>query len=185
MVTSIPINFNREFLGACIQGDAQRQKALYDTFSPTMFAICLRYANDYHHAEDILQEGFIKVFKRLNRFRYEGSFEGWLKKIFVHTAIEHYRKSLKFSGLEEVNTLDKHTDAPLAQTDLQAADLIQLVQQLAPGYRTVFNLYAIEGYSHKEISSMLKISVGTSKSQLARARTTLQRRVNQLKLRVK
>lgn len=182
MVTTIPLTFNQEFLNACIRGDMQRQRQLYDVFSPTMFGICLRYANDYHQAEDILQEGFIKVFSRLDRFRHEGSFEGWLKRIFVNTAIENYRKSLKFNQLEELPDANHFITPPSAPEDLQAADLLQLIRELAPGYRTVFNLYAIEGYTHKEISELLDISVGTSKSQLARARIALQQRVNALQL---
>jgi len=182
MVTTLSINFNHEFLTACISGDVQRQRQLYDTFAPTMFSICLRYANDYHQAEDILQEGFIKVFSRLDRFRYEGSFEGWMKRIFVHTAIEHYRKSLKINNLEEISTLEDFITPPIAIHQLQAADLIKLIQKLAPGYRTIFNLYAIEGYSHKEISKLLNITIGTSKSQLSRARIALQQQIKALEL---
>lgn len=182
MVTTLATPFNAAFLSDCIRGDVQRQQQLYDTFAPTMFGICLRYAGDYHRAEDILQEGFIKVFSRLDRFRHEGSFEGWLKRIFVHTAIEHYRKSLKFNDVEDPDTLEQLVSPAVALSDLQASDLLQLVQELSPGYRTVFNLYAIEGYSHKEISALLSISVGTSKSQLARARLSLQKRITELKL---
>jgi len=182
MVATLPLQFDRHFLTACIQGDVQRQKELYEVFAPTMFGICLRYASDYHQAEDILQEGFIKVFTHLDRFRHEGSFEGWLKRVFINTAIEHYRRSLKFNQLEDLTQVVQTVEEPTAHEELQVDDLLQLIQELAPGYRTVFNLYAIEGYSHKEIGKLLNISVGTSKSQLARARLALQQRVKALHL---
>lgn len=182
MVTTLSNSFNREFLAACIGGDVQRQRQLYDTFAPTMFAICLRYAKDYHQAEDILQEGFVKAFSRLDNFRHEGSFEGWLKRIFVHTAIEQYRKALKLNNLADIGACEDLVTPPLALANLQATDLIKLIQGLSPGYRTIFNLYAIEGYSHKEIGALLNISTGTSKSQLARARASLQRRIKDLQL---
>jgi len=164
-------------LSECIAGRTESQKLLYQYFAPKMFGICLRYANDYHHAEDILQEGFIKVFNNLHKFRREGSFEGWMKRIFINHAIEYYRKSYQFRTtlpLEEVR--ERSIDTNILD-DLRLKDLLDLIQQLPPGYRTVFNLYVIEGYSHKEIAKMLNIMEGTSKSQLARARVALQEMV--------
>jgi RNA polymerase sigma-70 factor (ECF subfamily) len=142
-----------------------------------MFSICLRYAKDYHSAEDILQEGFIKVFKYISKFRWEGSFEGWMRRIFVNTAIEHLRKAVNLYPI--VNDDDKVMDIVDESVfdHLDEQDLLGMVQRLSPGYRTVFNLYVIEGYSHKEISKMMEISEGTSKSQLARARQILQRKL--------
>ena len=171
---------DKELIHGCIARKRKYQELLYANFSPKMFAICLRYASDYHSAEDILQDGFVKVFRNIHKFRHEGSFEGWLRRIFVNTAIEHYRKAVPMYPILEVNNshLDVIDDLTLAQ--LEADDLMGLVQSLSPGYRTVFNLYVIEGYSHKEIAEMLGISEGTSKSQLARARYLLQKKVRQL-----
>ncbi len=142
-----------------------------------MFAVCLRYSNNNETAQDLLQDGFIKIFKNLHRFRGEGSFEGWIRRIFVNTSIEHYRKkSNLFSTSEREEVLAE--DSSLNALDkLAEKDIIKLVQELSPGYRTVFNLYAIEGYSHKEIGNMLNISEGTSKSQLARAKGILKKMV--------
>lgn len=167
------------FLEECIAGQPQSQKLLYEYFAPKMFGICLRYASDYHQAEDILQEGFIKVFNNLHRFRREGSFEGWLKRIFINTSIEYYRKSANNYTLplvEEILTVDF---SGKAISNLRHQDLLKVIQDLPTGYRTVFNLYAIEGYSHKEIAQMLKIREGTSKSQLARARNLLKKLIQQ------
>lgn len=166
-----------EIIQGCIVGDRTAQKALYTTYSPKMFAVCLRYAKDYHNAEDILQDGFIKVFRYIANFRKEGSFEGWLRRIFVNTAIEHLRKSVHLYSIVD------QEDKPIDIVDesiydvLDHQDLLDMVQSLSPGYRTVFNLYVIEGYTHKDIADLLGISEGTSKSQLARARTLLQKKV--------
>lgn len=165
----------KELREGCIAGRRDSQQMLYDYFSPKMFGICLRYAHDYHSAEDILQEGFIKVFNNIDRFRGDGSFEGWIKRIFINASIEYYRKSVNHNGHTE---LDKATFGQVreqAVENLAKEDLLKLVQKLSPGYRTVFNLYIIEGYPHKEIAKMLGISEGTSKSQLARARVILQK----------
>ena len=142
-----------------------------------MFSVCLRYAKDYHSAEDILQDGFVKVFKYIAKFRREGSFEGWLRRIFVNKAIEHLRKRVSMYPIVDENDkpIDIVDDSVYDQLDQQ--DLLNMVQSLSPAYRTVFNLYIIEGYSHKEIAKMLNISEGTSKSQLARSRQLLQRKV--------
>lgn len=166
-----------EIINGCIVGERKAQQTLYSRYSPKMFAICLRYAKDYHSAEDILQEGFIKVFKYISNFRREGSFEGWLRRIFVNTAIEHLRKSVNMYSIvdSEDKPIDIVDESVFDRLDQQ--DLLDMVQSLSPGYRTVFNLYCIEGYSHKEIGKLLSISEGTSKSQLARARQLLQKKV--------
>ena len=162
-----------QFLEECIAGRPNSQKLLYDYFAPKMFGICLRYASDYHQAADILQEGFIKVFNNLHRFRREGSFEGWMKRIFINTSIEYYRKA---SNQHTLPLADESLSVKYngkAISNLRHQDLLKVVQSLPPGYRTVFNLYVVEGYSHKEIGKMLDINEGTSKSQLARARNLL------------
>lgn len=139
-----------------------------------MYAVCLRYAGNAVEAEDILQEGFIKVFGKIGSYRGEGSFEGWVRRIFVNTAIEHFRRKTYLQPITEMeeNTLEGKYLSVL--DELAERDIIQLVQQLSPGYRTVFNMYVIEGYTHKQIAEMLGISEGTSKSQLSRAKLILQ-----------
>lgn len=155
------------------------QEELYRRFSPRMYAVCLRYAGSSEEAEDILQEGFIKVFKKLDSFRSEGSFEGWIRRIFVNTAIEHFRRKRYLMPVteKEENTIEGKYLSVL--DDLAARDIMALVQELSPGYRTVFNMYVVEGYTHKEIADMLGISEGTSKSQLSRAKVILQDMVKQ------
>jgi RNA polymerase sigma factor (sigma-70 family) len=150
------------------------QEELYRRFSPRMYAVCLRYAGVAEEAQDILQEGFIKVFKKLSTFRSEGSFEGWVRRIFVNTAIEHFRRKKYLQPVteKEENTLEGNYLSAL--DDMAEKDIIELIQRLSPGYRTVFNMYVVEGYTHKEIGDMLGISEGTSKSQLSRAKVILQ-----------
>lgn len=139
-----------------------------------MFAVCVRYAGNSDDAQDILQDGFVKVYKNLSRFRGEGSFEGWVRRIFVNTSIEHLRRKtyLKPIAEKEENTIPLKEKSVL--DNLGEKDILKLVKQLSPGYRTVFNLYVVEGYTHREIGDILSISEGTSKSQLARARVILQ-----------
>jgi RNA polymerase sigma-70 factor (ECF subfamily) len=162
-----------------MEGDRRMQEELYRRFSPRMYAVCLRYAGNAEEAEDILQEGFIKIFKKLDSFRGEGSFEGWVRRIFVNTAIEHFRRKRYLQPVteKEENTLEGKSLSAL--DDLAEKDILALVQQLSPGYRTVFNMYVVEGYTHKEIGDMLGISEGTSKSQLSRAKVILQDMVRQ------
>jgi RNA polymerase sigma-70 factor (ECF subfamily) len=167
----------KQLVKGCLKNDRAAQKALYDIMSPTMFAICLRYADSYQTAEDLLQEGFIKVYKHIARYRGDGSFEGWVKRIFVNTAIEHFRKQSRMYPIVNLESVDHSLQAGNLSDSLELEDLRKLIQQLSPGYRTVFNLYVVEGYSHKEIAGQLEISEGTSKSQLARARYLLQKMI--------
>jgi len=169
-----------DLIKGCIAGDRRMQEELYRRFASKMYAVCLRYANNADDAQDLLQEGFIKVYRNLHRFRAEGSFEGWIRRVFVNTSIEHFRKkSTKMSMVtdkEESNIED--ADITVLQR-LAEKDIINIIQELSPGYRTVFNLYVVEGYSHKEIGDLLGISEGTSKSQLARAKGVLQKKIAQ------
>lgn len=169
-----------DLIKGCIAGERRMQEELYRRFAPKMYAVCLRYANNADDAQDLLQEGFIKVYRNLHRFRAEGSFEGWIRRVFVNTSIEHFRKkSTKLSMVtdKEENTIE---DADItALHKLAEKDIINIIQELSPGYRTVFNLYVVEGYSHKEIGDLLGISEGTSKSQLARAKGVLQKKISQ------
>lgn len=157
----------------CIKGERKSQKALYDTFSPKMFSICLRYSKNQMDAEDILQEGFVKLFNNLHRFRGEGSFDGWVRRIFVNTAIEHIRRKTLNTTVSEglENSLADRQKSGL--DNLYEKDIINTATTLSDGYRTVFNLYAIEGYSHKEIAHQLGITESTSKSQFSRAKALL------------
>jgi RNA polymerase sigma factor (sigma-70 family) len=163
-----------DLIEGCIRGDRKMQYELYERFAPKMFGVCLRYASNNEEAEDILQEGFIKVFKKIGSYRNEGSFEGWIRRIFVNTAIEHFRRKTHLQPIteKEENTVEGKYLSVL--DTLAEKDIVQLVQQLSPGYRTVFNMYVIEGYSHKQIAEELGISEGTSKSQLSRAKQILQ-----------
>jgi RNA polymerase sigma-70 factor (ECF subfamily) len=150
------------------------QRELYNRFAPKMYGVCLRYAANAEEAEDILQEGFIKVFKKAGSFRGEGSFEGWIRRIFVNTAIEHYRKKIYLQPITEHEASTVEGKYLSVLDSLAEKDIIKLVQQLSPGYRTVFNMYVVEGYTHKQIAEQLGISEGTSKSQLSRAKQILQ-----------
>lgn len=163
-----------DLIRGCIEGDRRTQEELYRRFAPKMYAVCLRYAGDGDDAQDILQDGFVKVYKNLDRFRGEGSFEGWVRRIFVNTSIEHLRRKthLKPIAEKEENTIPYKENTVL--DNLGEKDILKLVKQLSPGYRTVFNMYVVEGYTHREIGDILGISEGTSKSQLARARMILQ-----------
>lgn len=158
----------------CIKGDRKCQKLIYDRFAGKMLAVCMRYAKDRAEAEDMLQEGFVKVFLNIERFKHEGSFEGWVRRIMIFTAINLFKYRMrKFQ--EDLD--QEHFDAPY-QDDLiekiSVKELLALIQQMPEGYRMVFNLYAIEGYTHHEISQMMGIAEGTSKSQYARARAYMQ-----------
>jgi RNA polymerase sigma-70 factor (ECF subfamily) len=161
----------------CINGNRKRQKDLYQTFAPKMFSICLRYANNNMDAEDILQNGFIKLFSNLSKFRGEGSFEGWVRRIFVNCAIEHLRDKRLHLDIDAL----EHAYLPITQISpldtLYEKDLIKSTNFLSDGYRTVFYLYAIEGLSHKEIAAFLNITESTSKSQYSRAKALLRNQV--------
>lgn len=164
-----------DLIKGCLENDRQMQQFLYKIYAPKMYGVCLRYAGNVEDANDLLQEGFIKVYINLSKFRSEGSFEGWIRKIFVNTSIEHFRRKTQLYNITEAqeNTIE---DADInALNKLAVKDIIQLINELSPGYKTVFNLYVVEGYSHKEIAAMLGITIGTSKSQLARAKSVLKK----------
>jgi RNA polymerase sigma factor (sigma-70 family) len=169
-----PIVSESDLILGSIRGDRRMQELLYKTYSPKMYGVCLRYAGNPDDAQDILQEGFVKVFKNLSRFRGDGSFEGWIRRIFVNTAIEHYRRKVNMYPVTEnqENTIEDKDWTAFDRLALK--DLLEIIQELSPGYRTVFNMYVVEGYTHRDIADMLGISEGTSKSQLARAKAILQ-----------
>ncbi len=170
-----------DLIRGCLDGNRRMQKQLYDQFSSKMYAVCLRYMGNADDAQDVLQEGFIKIYKNLERFRGDGSFEGWVRRIFVNTAIEQIRKKkIDVSITEkEEETIEFKTISAIDK--INEKDLLKIVQELSPGYRTVFNLYIVEGFGHKEIEEMMGISEGTSKSQLARARMILQEKLKNIR----
>jgi RNA polymerase sigma factor (sigma-70 family) len=163
-----------DLISGCIEGNRRMQEELYRRFSPRMYAVCLRYATSSEEAEDILQEGFIKIFKKLDSYRGDGSFEGWIRRIFVNTAIEHFRRRRYLQPVTEKEESTVEGKYLSVLDSLAEKDILELIRQLSPGYRTVFNMYVVEGYTHKEIGDMLGISEGTSKSQLSRAKVILQ-----------
>jgi len=171
----------KKLIQACIKEDKSAQKALYDLFSAKMYFVCLRYARHEAEAQDILQDAFIKVFDKLDSFRFNGSFEGWVRRIMVNTALNYCRKSTyKYENIGIEDYQDKVVNSK-AISRLSEQELLGIIQQLPDGYRMVFNLYIIEGYSHKEIAEMLSISENTSRSQLAKARKWMQNVLEKLK----
>ncbi len=176
------ITSDADLIRGCINGERKYQEALYNIHSAKMYSVCLRYCSDSDDAQDVLQEGFVKVFKNLEKFRNEGSFEGWVRRIFVNTAIEHFRKKSHLVSISETVEVSKKDENFSAFDKLAEKDLLEIIKKLSPGYRTVFNMYVIEGYSHKEIGNILNISEGTSKSQLARSKAILQKMVEEYNL---
>ena len=166
-----------DLIEGCLLGNPVMQRKLYDKHAPKMYGICLRYAANSEDAKDILQDGFVKVFVNLGKFMATGSFEGWMRRIFVNTAIEHYRKKNQLYAISENQEENIPNQEVSALDELEAEDIIRLISELPNGYRTVFNLFAVEGYSHKEIATMMNISEGTSKSQYARAKAWLQEKI--------
>jgi RNA polymerase sigma factor (sigma-70 family) len=165
-------------LKECLKNNPRALKCLYEMYSSKMLGILIRYAKNKMEAEDMLQEGFVRVFQNLDKFRYEGSLEGWVRRIMVNTAINYYKSNLKHNQSVDIDNVS-HT-APLsvdAVDTLSHKQLIRLIQTLPEGYRLVFNLYVIEGYSHREIAKHMGISENTSKSQLSRARKVLQKKI--------
>lgn len=146
-----------------------------------MYGICLRYTKDQTAAEDVLQDGFIKIYKHIGQFRNKGSFEGWMRRIMINTAIERYRKRHHLHNATEISEAYNLADEKDFLDDLSASEVMKLVHELTPQYKVVFNLYVVEGYSHKDIAEKLSISEGTSKSNLARARKILQEKILRLK----
>jgi RNA polymerase sigma-70 factor (ECF subfamily) len=161
-------------IAQCLKCDTTAQYELYQKYSPKMFGVCLRFAKCREEAEDILQEGFIKVFRNLKTFRNEGKLEAWIRRIMVNTAINFYkRKYPAFPDIDFDRLQHKHHSHEDITAIMSHKEILETVQKLPKGYRMVFNLYVIEGYTHKEIGNMLNISVNTSKSQLSRAKDLL------------
>jgi RNA polymerase sigma-70 factor (ECF subfamily) len=160
---------------AISNGNTKAQSMLYERYSPKMLSICLRYMGDVMEAEDVMIEGFMRIFDKISQFNFKGSFEGWMRRIMVNEALMRLRgKKMINVELDEVR---QESSGVSVESNINAEELLKLVNELPVGYRTVFNLFAIEGYSHAEIAEQLEISEGTSKSQLSRARALLQERL--------
>lgn len=165
----------------CQQFDSNAQKVIYDRYAPAMLGVCRRYVRDWMEAEDVLSKGFFKVFTKIKQYQFQGSFEGWMRKIMVNESLMHLRKRTDFNLTLESSNLQLSADQ---QTDdlVNANSILELLNKLPTGYRTIFNLYVIEGYKHHEIAHQLDISINTSKSQLIKARKRLQLLINDSKI---
>ena len=180
---------DEQIIEGCLAGKRRAYNMLYRKYASVMMAICMRYCKNHNDAEDVLQEGFIKVFSHLGKFRHEGSFEGWIKRIMIHAAIDHYQDNLQHAYHSDVDDpitaammgdLAGHDpDSPQAE-NITKEKLMSLIQSLPDGYRMVFNLYALEGMSHREIAETLKISENTSETQLMKARRNLRDKLTEL-----
>lgn len=168
-----------KLIQGCIDGDRYSQSQLYELFAPQMFVICLRYSMNRQEAEEILQEGFLKVYKHIHQFRFAGSFTGWIKRIMVNCALQRYRINQRIPVIINIDAANlDHLCNENIISQLNTKELLRTIQLLPPAYRMVFNLYVFEGMKHREIAQQLGISEGTSKSNLFEARLILQRRLN-------
>lgn len=172
----------KKIIRGCLTGNKRDQELLYRRYSAKLYGVSLQYTGSYEEGRDVLQESFIKIFTHLHTYSGEGSFEGWMRRIVVNTALEKHRNRYYLNKVEDLSNVPEIIDnIDLADAGwLEAADLLDIIMELPPQYRMVFNLYAIEGYTHREIAKMLSISEGTSKSNLSRARKILQRKVEKL-----
>jgi RNA polymerase sigma-70 factor (ECF subfamily) len=173
-----------DIIRGCSTNDRRSQKVLYDRYSAVMYAICLRYTHQRDSALDVLQDGFIKVFSKIGDYKGIGSFEGWMKRIFIHTAIDYYHKIKSLTEMFpdiDPGVVNLHESTNVISR-MSEKELLLMISEIPHGYRMVFNLYVIEGYDHEEISKMLGISAGTSRSQLVKARKYLQMKLKELKI---
>ena len=172
-----------QIIDGCVRHDRRSQQALYNKYSRFLLGICLRYAADSDEAEDILQEVFLKIYFNITDYSGTGSFTGWLRKVAVNTAINHYHKNLKYryhDNIDEYVTVETGV-ASFEEDYFTADELYKTLNELPAGYRTIFNLYAVEGYKHKEIAEMLDIDVNTSKSQYSRAKASIREKLENLR----
>jgi RNA polymerase sigma-70 factor, ECF subfamily len=183
------MNSDEQIIRGCIDGKRKAYSQLFQNYAPVMLGVCMRYCKNRIDAEDVMQDGFIKVFSQIHKFRREGSFEGWIKRIMINSAIDNYQSNLKHAFHEDVSDIvhsqelaenpDKDDDLP-DELKIPHQKLMEMIQELPDGYRVVFNLYAIENINHKEIASLLGISENTSKSQLLKARKALRKKIEAL-----
>lgn len=173
--------FEEKLISGCLANNPALQKELYTHFSSKMYGVCLRYTKDRDEAADLLQEGFIKVFDNLHKFKKEGSFEGWIRRIMINTALSSFRKNhhlYAVVNIENIEIEDKSLEDENVLSQIEINEVLEIIRELPTGYQMVLNLYAIDGYSHKQIAKQLGISENTSKSQLSRARVIL---INKIK----
>lgn len=161
----------------CKAGKRSAQSTLYKAYASVLYGVCLRYARDVTEAEDTLHEGFVTIFNKIDQFGHKGSFEGWMKRIVVNIALEKYRKRYRLHTVEDITIYDYKTVGEDVYASINAKELMELIKALPPRYKMVFNMYAIDGYNHKEIAKEMGIAEGTSKSNLARARKILQDKI--------
>ena len=170
----------QEMIEGCKKGNRQAQKLLYNHFSGKMYALCCRYVKDKMEAEDVLVTSFTKILERIGQYKGDGSFEGWIRRIMVNESLSYLRRNKNMYLEADIEAADHEPNYERLDSQLEAQDLLKLISELPSGYRIVFNLYAIDGYSHKEIGEQLGINESTSKSQLSRARSLLQKRLLEL-----
>jgi len=172
----------KDIIEGCVRGEKRSQDLLYRKFASLLYGICLRYAKNKMEAEDVLQEVYVKIYNNISSYHHDGSFEGWLRRIAVNTSITYYRKNLKHAFQEDIDDVVQHKNDPVQFDDLDFTqeELMNCIGKLPTGYKTVFNLYVIEGFMHKEIADMLNIDVNTSKSQLSRAKSHLQKELAEI-----
>lgn len=166
-----------KLINGCKAGKRDAQSRLYELFAPKLFGVCLRYSRDETEAEDTLHECFLTIFNKIGQFAFKGSFEGWMKRIVVNRSLEKCRNRYKMTTVEDITIYETRSVDEDVYAEINAGQLLAMIRDLSPRYRMVFNLYAIDGYRHKEIAEMLNISEGTSKSDLARARKILQDKI--------
>ena len=170
--THYPLNED-EIIKGCIDNDVHAQQALYERFAPKMMGVSLRYCNSKMEAEDVLQDAFIKIFSKIGTFKKQGSFEGWIRRIVVFTALKSNDKRIRKFEPGDLENIEEQAFDTTAISKMETKKLLEIIQQLPDGYKSVFNLYAVEGYSHKEIGEILKISEVTSRTQYSRAKKYL------------
>lgn len=167
-----------EIIKGCLKGDKIAQKALYDKYSAKMYGICLRYLKNKDEAEDALQDGFVRVFNYIDKYKYKGSFDGWIRRIIVNTAINCLNQNIKHRYQSDFSEIEEVIEDTKAIIDTASVDhLLNVIQTLPPGYKIIFNMYEIDGYNHKEIAETLGISISTSKSQLMKAKMLLKTKI--------
>ncbi len=175
-----------KILERCKAGDEKAYAELYRQLAPKMLGVCLRYAKSRQEAEDMLQEGFIRLFQNIHSYESRGSFEGWIRRIIVNTAINYYKTQIKYNKTEHIDAYNKDLEEieeePVAVSEISQQKLLEMISELPKGYKMVFNMYVLDGFTHKEIAEILEISENTSKSQLSKARKLLQKKVNKYRI---